>query len=304
MGNLWQYRTMIKLYKFFFGLSEFCKKIFQTGELFLFIYLLTFSVSAFSQLNWGIIQSGTTVATTPPAAAFAQSGVSLDGSTEYLLNNTAQSIGIGNAWTIDWWGSGTMANAVPFTTYISNVDLTDYISVQTTAANKLNVQIWMGTLKKSYVGNTTLASGSGWHVTTAWDGTSLELFVNGTAETLTKTTDLAATMTTSNRKIAVGKNEGSYITPAGTYSRVAIWNKLLGTGSIAAIDDAGQGYKLDLRNASGAYSGTDLLALVHQWAICKNSADVGADYSGTGGTIDIDTDAANITSADCVPYPS
>ncbi|MBF0286534.1 MAG: LamG domain-containing protein [SAR324 cluster bacterium] len=255
-------------------------------------------------LNWVEEETVTVTSTTTTTMAFHTQAVDFDGSSEYLMNATSQSIGISNEWTISIWLQADSFNDTARILEIRNgtTDLDNWIAIMS-SSGKLRTVIKDSFAFdiKNYIGNTTLGSNTA-HIVVTWDGTNLKMYQNSIEDTpYTKNSDSSSTMVDSNRQILVGQeftfDPSRYFD--GKIHSIAMWNSALSGSAITSIYDSGGGYLLDLRESYQNYTKT--VNLAHYWPLGKTSTDIGKDYVSSG-IIDIDTDAININSSDIVNF--
>ncbi len=255
-------------------------------------------------LKWTDQETVTVTSTTTTTLPFHTQAIDFDGSSEYLLNATSQSIGISNEWTIAIWLQADSFNDTVRIMEIRNgtTDLDNWIAIMS-SSGKLRAVIRDGFAFdiKNYVGNTTLGTGTT-HVVVKWDGSNLKIYQNGVEDTpYTKNIDSASTMTDSSRQILIGQeftfDPSRYFD--GKIHSIAMWNSALSELAITSLYDSGSGHQVDLRTNYENYTGTG--NLTHYWPLGKTSTDIGKDYVSSG-TIDIDTNAANISTSDIVNF--
>lgn len=218
--------------------------------------------------------------------------VNLNGTDEYLSNQTNQLLGIANAWTISFSFQPLVG--------VASGDLLQLIQAAGNAnqiriyqdSGALRVATWdsAGTALKDYsfAGLTTSISSA----VLVWNGTTLTGRLNGVAVTPTQNTNNSGSMTDTARHIVAGYG-GAYFT--GRLHSIAIWSEALSANGWVEMWNQGILSTRDLTRNLYAY--TQAAALQHWWRFAHNVSDIGKDY-GRGTAIDLMTDAANISTAD------
>jgi len=229
--------------------------------------------------------------------------IDLDGTTEYLANTTAVSLGIANVWSINVWvrgtssAGGTQRDIIHFVPAASNIGRISLVLTDDSAAAAFNVTVYneAAAIAKDYdFGSFTVNTWT--MLTVTWDGTNLVVYQDGVEQTPTLNTDITLTLLgiTANRVLI-----GATTTPAaswvGQIFSPAVWTTELVQAEITAIDAGTSTF--NLRENSGFYASR--ATLNHLWDF-RTSANIGQDYrnSTTGTAVDVDTNSANITVAD------
>lgn len=233
--------------------------------------------------------------------------ISFNGSDENLDYSTEEGIGIANIWTIGLWVKP--ANVTGDGKQLMNIATTDTVNSIQIIRNFAELQFVLndsaGTLFKNWLTtNTYFASGTKIYLGFTWDGTTLKIYKNGVivdAADINESTDIAGTMTDSNRGVTMGVGKGlSSAFFEGEISKGSLWSADLPATSLLALHDSGNGYQHDNRAVLGNY--TETPSLKHQWALGNDSADIGADYIAIGGKKDMMENQSNIASADIVTF--
>lgn len=232
---------------------------------------------------------------------FHTKSINLDNSTEYLANSSLNTIGIANAWTLQFWHKpSTVAGGVnDFLCQIANgTDNTNKISVFLNGSGQLQSSFFSSSavLTKNYYYGTALSTNTIYHHVLTWDGTNFLFYQDGSLVATTKLTDVAGTQTDTTRKWFVGADVGAAQLYGGLVCRNDVWNTALSAAEISSLYDSGQGFKLDIRNSFGSYAST--ANVVHQQAFGKEDPGTGTTDFVSSGAINLYTNAANITSAD------
>jgi hypothetical protein len=236
--------------------------------------------------------------------------VDFDGSTEYLRLAALTTIGIANAWSISFWcnpeGSTFTANSM-IVAFRDNAANNDDIELEVRGAEaddpyRVFIIDQDGHLNgyKSYEYDNFFTSGQWAHVVTTWDGTDIVVYKNGVPITVSnKAQDDAMTMGTRTRSSAIGAGAHDGSGPFdGKIHSVGVWSSVLTASEVEEIYNAGCGADYDLTLDQNDYASSG--DLVHWWRCGKDPSDIGGDYGNAGTLIDLDTDAANISTADIV----
>lgn len=190
------------------------------------------------------------------AAAKINNGASLNGSSQYFSLSGA-TLGISNTYSIAGWiklNSVAAACAV-FEMQDSGGAGANRILIEVNGAKLRAVLVGSGgTTYKDYSGSTTLSTGTFYHIGISWDGSNLALYVNGAAETLTKTLDQSVSQTDTSRTIAIGANYGGFNYMNGVIDEFGYWSSALTAADFVTIYGAGSG--LSLYSASSIGSAT------------------------------------------------
>lgn len=276
-----------------------------------------------SRLNIGTTNSGWSFGTTGLYPSTTQnsrditvSALSFDGSSESLRNTTEQSLGIGNKWSIGIW---LRANAVGAT-----AAMLDFRSAASTT-NQIILQLLGAASDEAFnviirdSANATIknyqwpffvnpvnaqASQSFKYIVVTWDGTDLKAYRNGKAYApTTLTTDTTGTMTDTDRAVNLMCVSGGLSRLGGLLHSVAVWDRVLDAPNVETLFNHGLPL-IDLSKNRLGYCEADHLK--HWWRIA-HPAPASGRGSGTGtfscdfvesGGINVETDAANITTAD------
>lgn len=209
--------------------------------------------------------------------------VPLEGGVKYMSTVSAQSLGIGDSWTIQAWVKVDDSGGYMWIAREA-LGLDNRITCRATSGGDFTFQIWdeNGNFIKSYELANGVTVGSWHHLAMTWNGSTNELkpYVNGVdkSSAVTKIEDLTGTMTSTARIFDVG----SY-TSAGTFlgraSSAAIWSSVLTADEIAEIYQARE--LLDLEKTGRYYASAS--SLVSWWAFGHdfNFSDVGLDQVGS-----------------------
>ena len=233
---------------------------------------------------------------------FHSEAINCSGSRTYLANTSLNTIGVENVFTISVWFRRT-SEQWPTTAYLFKMRPAGQhsrVSIVGQSSSNISTVLYDSSAAefKNYItDNSPISAATIYQFVITWDGTDLLFFLNGASQSLTKSLDNSGTMGTDTRKVYIGYDEPVDINTE--ISSVCMWDTDLSASAILATYGDGAGYQLDLRKTQGNY--TETANLKHQWLLGKNSADIGADYVPSG-SIDVDTNASNITSSDIVTF--
>lgn len=228
-----------------------------------------------------------------------------DGSSEYYLNSTAQSIGIANSWSIAVWVNvDTTSGAeeiVEINDEASNNNRILFRKSSTASNWEILIADSSGTTIKNYRWSGLMTSGIWYHIVFTWNGTDLTFYWNGVVKAATTSvTDGSGTMTDTSRKVAVGVNTAAASNHLdGKIHSIAIWDTVLDNDAIKTIFNRGaMGMTLLDYNFGNYDTKADLQ---HWWRLGYDTSDLGADYGFASTLIDIDTNSSGITFIDHLP---
>ncbi|KKN64838.1 hypothetical protein LCGC14_0487580 [marine sediment metagenome] len=233
--------------------------------------------------------------------------ISFNGVDEDLFNNTPQTIGIANDWSVQALcepAALTASEMVVFT--IRGAPNEIVLSILAFDPND-PLRVWTrnssGTTIKRYEFENHFTVGVKVSILCTWDGTDLVTYIDGSVATpTTLVDDNAGTMTDTARRVSISSREGEGVPQSffeGKIHSVSVWNTVLTQPKVTVLENSGRPQEIDNRVNSGAYDAS--ANLVHYWRLGLDASDIGKD-SGTGTAIDIGDDAVNITSDDIVIY--
>lgn len=143
-------------------------------------------------------------------AGRANGALVLNGTTDYIDLQTGG--GIADNWTIAGrFYSGSVAGNDFMFEWRPATGSNNLIRILL-ASNKVRVDILdlnydVNSQNKRYLGNTTILDNTWYHLAITWDGTNLEIYLNGVADTpYTKSTDDAVTMSDTTRNRNIGRD--------------------------------------------------------------------------------------------------
>jgi hypothetical protein len=220
---------------------------------------------------------------------------------EYLANTTQQPLGFANAWTINIWAYTNAVGGATAMLELGGAADASRIRVDRASSSSFTVQLdnAAGTLFKNYGfgDGSWLTTSDQWTMfTVTWDGTNLRGYQNAIEDAApTKTTDNSDSQANDNRDIYVGAYQGASAFYNGNIHSIIIWDVALTPDAIKEVWNHGHGaYFNPVRNSGDYSSGSDV---VHWWRLGHDPSNIGRDWVATGG-VDIDANAANITTAD------
>jgi hypothetical protein len=238
--------------------------------------------------------------------------ISFNGTDEDLFNDTPQTIGVANDWSIQALCEPAALTASSMTIFnirgsssstVNNIlmsilafDANDPLSVRITSSS--------GVLIKRYDFESHFTVGVKVSVLCTWNGTNLITYIDGTLATpTTLVTDDSGTMSDlTGRKVAIGSRQGEGVPQSffeGKTNSVSVWDTVLTQAQVTVLENSGSPHTFDNRVDSGAYNAS--ANLVHYWRLGEDSDDIGKD-SGTGTAINVGDDALNMTADDRVVY--
>ncbi len=233
-----------------------------------------------------------------------------NGSDEYLRNDTQNTLGVANQFTLNAWifprdasGNQTYFNTRPddSTGDENTIDLS-IVPAGTNNPYRAELRDSGGTVQKRFLfGSYT---GSAWTMLTmtfdgAAGGDPLLVYEDGVDVTgsATLSIDNACTMSDSpGRRVWVFTNPGLTLLPDGLCHKISLWSSVLSAAEITAIYNSGNGGDFDETSDSGSYVSS--ANLQHHWNF-RNIDSPGED-SGVGTAIDINADGQNIDETDIV----
>lgn len=177
---------------------------------------------------------------TPYMPAKLGNGAGFNGSSMYL-GRTSELVGITNTWSISCWVKFHAAGAnEPIVQWTPASGDNNRILIEKNSADRLRVVVVNTNRYKDYRGSTTLTAGAFHHIVVTWNGPNLSLYVDGVAESPTKTLDQAVTMTDSARISGFGG------WPGGNYGNitldeVGLWTRALTIDEISDLYNDGNG---------------------------------------------------------------
>lgn len=208
--------------------------------------------------------------------------VALEGGVKYMSTVSAQSLAIGDSWTIQAWVRVDTAGGAFFTAQPATGNANKILLASTLAGN-FYAQLWdeNGDFIKSYQETGTITTGTWYHVAATWDGSANEFkpYVNGVDRSpyVTKLEDLTGTLTNTARIFDIGTRGPTAF--AGRASSGAIWSSVLTADEIAEIYQARE--LLDLEKAGRYYASSSSLVSWWQLGLDLEFADVGKDQVGS-----------------------
>lgn len=238
-----------------------------------------------------------------------RSSINFDGSTEYLENSTLQDVGIGNEWSIVAWyrsGNGGGNNRI---ISISEGTSTSNNQIQldvdgTLGGNPFRVIVFDQDFDsngnhKDYRWSRYGTTNDVWRMAgLTWDGSNLTVFDDGDEQTPTKDDDLSVSQNQTDRFVTIGtRDDHAAHFFQGHLHSIAIWNAALTGDEIATVFNQGDASSFNMNLNQGSYQSAG--SLVHWWRLGYDASNIGKDYAADSTYhIDVDTNAANISTAD------
>ena len=227
-------------------------------------------------------------------AAAPRVSVDLDGESEYLANETENSVGIGNVWTFSMWiRDREFATATADYLQLFRADLNSYVYIHQTgngSSNPLSVLLYntAGQLFKQFLWDNVMSPADVFHhLVVIWDGTGLSFYVDGEIRAVsTVAVNGAGAMEDSERQVYLGGT--AYLD--GLVGHSALWDTALGADEVAQI--FWLGHSIDLRTDIGGYQSSNHLK--HYWRLGEDPTGIARDFA-IGAGIDIGVDAVGLT---------
>jgi len=228
--------------------------------------------------------------------------VTLNGTDKAMLNSTAQSIEIENSWSIEFWFA-TSSSAPTWVDTFFNIwngsDTKNSIDFSTASWSLTGCTF---TIEDTASGNQKqyafdLSASTIYHSIFTWDGTDLTIYLNGSEVSVTKTIDQALTMDDVTwREIKIWS-----LLTASQYADIivcsmTVWNWEITSSEVTSLYYNSVWYKQD--NTSNYNNYNSSLDCKHYWNLWKDTSDIWKDYWNASTTIDIDTNAENISASD------
>lgn len=244
------------------------------------------------------------------ASDFHTQCITLNGLDEHLANETNNTIGIENAWTINLWinldAVDSSANERVF--YLINSGNNNDAILFMIEASSGKLWVWVydsgGTKFKDFLSKASIGTSKTMLTVTfdgGVDGDPLLIYRNATDDTTgSPVTDNAGTMSTGTRRMWLASNVGINSFMGGTFCKASIFSAALDQANITELYNAGDGYKRDDRDAVGNYDqqGT----LVHQEALGKDATlSTQSDYVSEG-RINVYTDDDGIEAGNIATF--
>jgi len=220
--------------------------------------------------------------------------ISFNGVDEYMANATDQSIGVANAFTWSVWinvPSVPAATGVIFEVRENAGGSINIIDIQITTTGRWQIYLLdsAGVVIKSYISTNVVADGINHNLQFSWDGTTLIMVEDGVEDTTpTKATDIAGTMTATNRSIYIANFYSLAAPLSASIARITCWSTARSAAQM-------------ITNYNGGLGVGEAVTALHDWRLGNNAAALGEDL-GTGTAIDVNANSVNITTADIVFY--
>lgn len=167
------------------------------------------------------------------------------------FTKAASSIGIANAWTIAGWIKTTDGGASDKMLHFRPASGdSNEIRFQLSGDGNHKLEVLCmhyagsGSGYKSYEGGTTISNDTWYFAAATWDGTYLILYLNGSAETLTKNVDGTVTMndTAANRNWGLGSSgDGTNSFWYGMIDTVNVWSRAITAEEVTSLYNSGNG---------------------------------------------------------------
>lgn len=214
-------------------------------------------------------------------------GAVFDGDSAKLVRS-AEDLGITNAWTFTCWVKPAAADMTGknILDIRPNSGAANYIGIQGVANMGVRVLFFnsSGSVIKDYKSsNNALVNGSWTFVCLSWDGTNFNIYINGSANNATKSTDNSGTMTNTNRSLYVGVEAGSGNWWNGMIDEVGYWSRALTADEITTLYNGGNGLPYEGFGGNlGEYLGAGSGITKGLWHL--NGSSVDSSGNGNNGT--------------------
>ncbi|WP_298753757.1 LamG domain-containing protein, partial [uncultured Arcobacter sp.] len=228
---------------------------------------------------------------------------SFDGSNDYI-DITSSTLGIANNWTASLWVNWDSLGATDYmldsySFAVGGNNSRFFLSKLNTNYFRVDLYNSSGTLFKSYTAtdNQMSSTGTWYHCMATWDGTDLNLYVNGNLCALTKSTDNAGTMADASREFTIGSLTGgsANLCPADI-DEVGLWDRALTLQEASDLYSQGRATTYDETNLEFVDGTTEEslgINCVSYWkmedatdSVSDNDGTVTGATSGVTGKID------------------
>jgi len=185
--------------------------------------------------------------------------------TNAKLVKTAYAVGIGNAYTYAGWfnpdvlnlSNRTLFNIRPASGGNNNIALEGLVDgyIRGIQFNS------SGTIIKDYrTTSLPLSVGTFYHIAVTWNGTDFKIYVNGAEPTVTKSVDIAGSLTSTDRGVFVGNEAGTGNYWDGMIDELGLWSSALTSSEVLELYNSGSGKTYPFSNiASQAITATTAL---------------------------------------------
>jgi len=174
------------------------------------------------------------------------SGVVLDGESEFLNASTSSSLNITGGITMEAWVNLTATGREQ-----TILRKEGAYALEINSTNYLNASLWLDTGLLSLQSSSPLTAGPWWHVAATFTGTTLTLYINGSANGSTTTT--SSTINKTSYDLYIGSSSGTSRFFQGILDEVHILDRARTAAEIAS--DAGTGPSTDLNRRCWACHG-------------------------------------------------
>lgn len=162
---------------------------------------------------------------------------------------------VGNAWTVAGWfntdgipsGGQTLWSIRPSSGLINLFQL----EVGTDHLVRINCFDSAGANRRDYKASVTIVDGVFKHIVVTWDGTNLKVYFNGTEDTsMTKTIDIAMTMSNTSRILRIGAEVSASNIWDGLIDEFGIWGAAKSAAEVTSLYNGGAGFAYPFTEAS------------------------------------------------------
>lgn len=167
-----------------------------------------------------------------------------DGSSDYL-SRASTSWGIGNEWTVSMWIRPESLTGLKYLFMLYNSTSWDNAIIIASGLNSYDYNVGFqiydndGSNRKFMIGNTSLSTGTWYHVALTWDGWLPVLYINGEEEDLIIDDNYSVMQTDQNRVLYVGRSQSAQYYFDGQMDEVQIYDESLSSAEILSLYDYG-----------------------------------------------------------------
>jgi len=224
--------------------------------------------------------------------------IDLNGTDECYMGLDLDVLGTGDNWSVSCWFKADAIDGEIMWMMDSGAGEDDcFMLIEATDALRVIMFDDQPLLFKDYTWDSTISTGTWFHVVVTWDGDDdLKLYLDKVEKaTTSRFRDLTGTMGDQTRAISYGCNIAAAQVPDpgslfdGKLGPLAIWNVTLDSANITKIFD--DKFAIDLKQDSGAY--TQSAALIHYYRMSQKRV----GFLDRAGSKDL-TDTLNLSLAD------
>lgn len=188
-------------------------------------------------------------------------GAVFDSSAAKYLTTSAVSL-FGNAFSISGWikPSVTDSSNKEWFSFVPSSGAAYVVKAEGTATSKVRILLFnsAGSIAKDYITSSSgILTQNNWtHLVMTWDGTTLSLYANGTAQTFSKSSDAGVTLSNTSRLFALGIESG--VSGGGnrfdgTQDEVGVWSRALSSSEVTQLYNGGLGFQYPFVNQNSNF---------------------------------------------------